>query len=165
MPDLITHMAFSHVLIRIYEQIRNSPHRSACRVLFYLGTILPDILSRPWYIVFPKLHAVTLAMHTPAGMLLVCLIVALLFETPVRKPVFLYLWAGTWAHFLLDAFQKQLIYNNYWFFPFTWKAVGWGIAGAGTILEWIPVWLACVLVFELSIFIINRKKRIYRSAG
>jgi len=166
MPDLVTHMAFSHLMIRGFELTKNRPRFGSFRTLFYMGTILPDLLTRPWYILFTDTHDWTVAMHTPVGAVLVCAILSLLFEASLQKPAFLFLTGGAMSHFLLDAFQKQLIYNNYWFFPLSWKAVGWGIAGAGTIVEWIPVWLGIVLIFEVSVWTIQKiKNRERLSAG
>ena len=52
MPDLITHMVFSHFLIRGYELLKNTKDFTPFRILFYVGTVLPDLLTRPWYILF-----------------------------------------------------------------------------------------------------------------
>ena len=159
MPDLITHMAFSHLIIRVYELLKKRTHFSPFRTLFYLGVILPDIMTRPLYILFADTYDWTVALHTPFGAILICGIISYFIDPKIRKKAFLFLTSGTLSHFLLDAFQKQLIYNNYWLFPFSWKSVGWGIAGAGTILEWIPVWLMIILVFEITIWIIEKRKR------
>ena len=156
MPDLVTHMVFSHLLIRLYELIKNRMGFTPFRTLFYIGTVLPDILTRPWYIIFSGTYDWTVAMHTPFGAILVSAILSLFFQSSIRKKTFFFLTGGVISHFILDALQKQLIYNNYWFFPFSWKSVGWGIAGAGTMLEWIPVWLGIIVVFELTVLIVHR---------
>ncbi|MBN2103738.1 hypothetical protein JW835_06835 [bacterium] len=159
MPDLITHMAFSHLIIRVYELLKKQMHFSPFRTLFYIGVILPDILTRPGYILFSGTYDWTVALHTPMGAMMVCCILSFLFEKAIRKRAFLYLTFGALSHFILDALQKQLIYNNYWFFPFSWKSVGWGIAGAGTILEWIPVWLIVILIFEITVWMGRKRKK------
>ncbi len=158
MPDLITHLTLSHLLIRSHELIRKPAAALPFRILFYSGILLPDILTRPWYILFPGTYRWTVALHTPLGSILFCAAAAMLFESPIRKRAFLYLAAGSAAHFVLDALQKQVIYNNYWFFPVSWKPVGWGIAGAGTYLEWIPLWIGLVIVFESIVRLFNRRK-------
>lgn len=158
MPDLITHMVFSHFLIRIFEQIKNHGKFGPFRVLFYIGVLLPDILTRPCYILFADTYAWTVAIHTPAGSIVTCAIIAMLFDLKIRKNVFVFLLAGILSHFMLDSLQKQLINNNYWFFPFSWKPVGYGIVGAGEIIEWIPVLLITVLVFETILWFLNRNR-------
>lgn len=159
MPDLITHMVFSHFIIRSFEQIKNVSKYQHFRVLFYLGVILPDILTRPWYILFRDTYDWTVALHTPAGAVIICAILALLFEPGLRKMTFIYLTVGSLSHFVLDSLQTQLINNNYWFFPFSWKPIGYGIAGAGEIIEWIPAFLVAVIVFEMILWFLNRRNR------
>ena len=43
MPDLITHLAFSHLVIRGFEWLKKETAFTPFRVLFYAGTILPDV--------------------------------------------------------------------------------------------------------------------------
>jgi hypothetical protein len=157
MPDLITHIAFSHLAIRTTELFRKNMKSDPFRLLFYLGTMLPDLLTRPWYILFPKTYAWTVAIHTPIGAAITCGIIAQFFHDSLRRRAFIFLLSGTVSHFLLDSLQKQVIYNNYWFFPFSWKTVGWGLVWAGTLIEWIPVWLLVIALFESVVWIVQRK--------
>lgn len=156
MPDLITHMVFGHLMIRSYELIKNKVNYGPFRCIFYIGTVLPDVFTRPLYILFPFTHDWTIAMHTPLGAIVLCGILSLLFTPSLRKHAFVLMAAGSLGHFILDALQRQIIYNNYWFFPFSWKTVGWGLAGAGTILEWVPVWLLIVICFECIVWIVQK---------
>jgi hypothetical protein len=158
MPDLITHLAFSHLLIRGYEWIKKVPAFTPFRVLFYLGTLLPDVVTRPFYILLPATYDWTAALHTPIGAFTLSGLITLFFAPSIRRKTFLFLSIGCMSHFLLDAFQTQLIYNNYWFFPFSWKSVGWGITGAGIILEWIPVWILIVLSVEGTVWIKHKNQ-------
>ena len=164
MPDLITHLAFSHLAIRGYQWIGKKTAFTPFRVLFYAGTILPDVVTRPVYILLPSTYDWTVALHTPLGAFTLSGLIALFFAPSARKKTFLFLATGCMSHFLLDAFQTQLIYNNYWFFPFSWKSVGWGIASAGTILEWIPVWILVIVIVEGIVWLKkesrNKKKMI-----
>ena len=130
MPDLITHVAFIHLLRRPFD-LKKQIWNPNLRILFYVGTILPDILTRPFYILFPSTFSWTVAIHTFAGMFIICALIAFFFEVKIRRQVFVLLISGAAFHFLLDAFQKQLIGNNYWLFPLSWKNFGLGIFWAG----------------------------------
>jgi hypothetical protein len=157
MPDMITHMAIAHLIIRPLVLTKTNRSPGAMRWLFYLGTSLPDILTRPWYILIPATHDWMFPFHTPIGAFLACGIFALLFKPALQKKAFMFLGLGSVLHFLLDGFQKQIVGNNYWLYPFTWKDFGYGILWAGDIMTFIPVWLVLIALLEIGIAI--RKKR------
>jgi len=157
MPDLITHVALSHILRRPFDRGRRMSEVLPFRVLFYLGIILPDILTRPWYILFPVTHNWTLCFHTPLGMGLTAGILAMFFESSIRKIAFKNLTLGAGTHFILDTLQKKITGDNYWFFPVTWKSVEHGIAWAEDYVDLIPLWLGLVLLVEFVIYLWNKK--------
>jgi len=157
MPDLITHVAFCYFLKRPYDLIKRQSVNSNLRVLFYLGTILPDILTRPLYILFPSTHDYIIYFHTPAVMFLVCGLVALLFSRSLWKRVFLNLISGAGLHFLLDSFQYQIYGNNYWLFPFSWKSIGIGLFYPANMIKHIPIFIAMIVFLELILFLIKKK--------
>ncbi len=159
MPDLVTHTAIAHLIQRPAGMLRRDRPVHDMRVLFYLGTILPDILTRPWYILFPATHDWTLPFHTLLGALLACGILALFFEPNLQKKAFTFLAPGSVLHFILDSFQKQIIGNNFWFYPFSWKDFGYGVLWAGEIMRYIPLWIALVVLMELIIAFCRRKKK------
>jgi len=150
MPDLVTHTAVAHLLRRSIDLKKYSRADSRLRVLFYLGTILPDILTRPWYILFPSTHDWTLPFHTPIGALLICALLALFFESRLQKRAFAWLASGTVLHFLLDGLQRQVVDNNLWLYPFSWKDFGYGFLWAGEIMRFIPVTLGLVVLLEIG---------------
>ncbi len=141
MPDLITHGAFAYAATR-------SPRFDRFRVIFYLGTILPDLITRPFYIINPHLYPYTVAVHTPIFMILFCLLVAEFFIEPLRKPVRLYLLAGVFLHFFLDFFQRHIETGYLWLFPFSWKTFEIGLFWPETPLMLTPLWLALIAVYE-----------------
>ncbi len=162
MPDLITHVAVAHLLRRPLDLVKSHASLGDFRILFYLGTILPDILSRPWYILFPPVGVWLMVFHTPAGMIITCLIIALLFEKGLRKTAYALLLSGSFLHFFLDHMQKHVTGGYYWLFPFSWKKIGQGYFWAEDILPYIPLWLAMVLILEGSILFVKwvKKRRI-----
>ena len=157
MPDLITHVAIAHIIKRGSEFTFFQERSAAFRVLFYLGTILPDILTRPFYIIFPATHAWTFPFHTPFGMFVICTLIAQFFEKAIRKQALISLMTGALLHFLLDFWQKQIIGGYRWLFPFSWKTVGIGCFWADEIIPLIPVWILAVIVIESCILCWNKK--------
>ncbi len=159
MPDLVTHAAIAHLIRRPFDLKKKTGTGPSLRVLFYLGTLLPDLLTRPWYILFPATHDFTLPFHTPAGALIACGMIAVLFETTLQKKAFGLLAAGSVLHFVLDGFQKQIIGNNFWLYPFSWKDYGYGIIWAGEIMRYIPCWLALAALMEIGIAVYYRARK------
>jgi hypothetical protein len=150
MPDLVTHLAVNHLLRRPLEWRGKVSNARAFRTLFYLGAILPDITSRAINIAFPSTMKWTLALHTPAGALVLIGIMTFLFESGIRKNVFWNLAAGAGLHFLLDTFQTSSTAVFFWLFPFSWADCGLYLIDPGDFIPWIPVWLALIGVVECA---------------
>jgi len=160
MPDLITHVAVSHLIRRPYELAKHKvglPFRS----LFYLGTILPDILTRPFYIIFPATYNWTFPFHTLLGMGLTTLLLSQFFDAAIRKRAFINLAGGATLHFIVDALQIQIHGNNFWLFPFSWKNFSYGLATAGQMIEYIPYWIIGIIIFESMVYLIRKKRQVH----
>jgi hypothetical protein len=151
MPDLVTHTAAAYFLVR-------SPGFQRFRVLFYLGTILPDLLARPLHILWPQLLFYTLAIHTPFFMLIFCLMLSEFFAQPLCRTIFTYLYAGVVLHFLLDALQRHLGDGYYWLFPFSWKSFEIGLFWPETLVTFIPLWLLLIITMEGILWIIRKTR-------
>ena len=159
MPALITHMAVSHIVRRPYELAQKDKNLMPFRSLFYLGTILPDILTRPFYIIFPATFDWTYPFHTLLGMGLTILLISQFFDASIRKRVFLNLTGGMGLHFLADALQVQIHGNNFWLFPFSWKNFSYGIATASQMITYIPYWIVAIILFEVVIYWIQKSRQ------
>lgn len=159
MPDLITHVAVSHLIKRPFELRYTEKQMVPFRILFYLGIVLPDILTRPWYILFPVTEDWTVFFHTPLGMLLIISLISLFLEPSLRRKAFINLSAGVGFHFLLDALQKQVTGNNYWLFPFSWKNFGYGIMWADEFMDLIPVWIGLVVLMEFGVYFLRKRNK------
>ena len=159
MPDLITHVALSHFFVRGYELKKRTMNNWPWRLLFYFGTVLPDILTRPIYILFALQNRWTVGLHTPLATLAVSGIIALLFAQPFRKKAFYFLAAGNLIHFTLDSFQKHLVSRNYWLFPFSWNNYSWELLYPSQFMGLIPLWLGFVVMFEVAVYLISRQSR------
>ncbi len=159
MPDLITHIAFTHLVKRPFELKGNDENMLPFRVLLYLGTILPDILTRPWYIIFPATKPWTACLHTPFCAILFSGLLTLFFDPSIQKKIFLNLSAGVILHFFLDSFQHQIIGSNYWLFPFSWQHVGYGLFDPGEIIPLIPLWIVIILILEIIIYLFKTQNK------
>jgi hypothetical protein len=162
MPDLITHAAIAHLAGRPFESRNPFADPGPARIFLYLGVMLPDLMSRPWYILSPAVHDWVVAFHTPAGMLAACAFLSLLFERTLRKRAFALLFLGSVMHFAVDCLQRQVTGNNFWLFPFSWKNFGIGLFWAGDAIPFVPVWIALVLLMEVILHY-KKSKRIRRT--
>jgi hypothetical protein len=150
MPDLLTHSAAAYVAAR-----RWFPRPSA--ILFIFGTMLPDVLSRPFYIVFPILHWWVMPLHTPVGIAIVCWIIADFFQTADRKIVFISVLAGAVFHFLLDAPQKHVAAGYFWLFPFSWATYEWGWWWSEDSVRMVPFVVLLIALLEILIHFRSRR--------
>ncbi|RPI29641.1 MAG: hypothetical protein EHM61_00860 [Acidobacteria bacterium] len=130
MPDLVTHVIAGYGLQRGF---RLTPW-------FLIGAILPDILTRPFTIVWPGSFWWTMPLHTPVGLTLFCAAIAFLHRPGIRASVFLNLGAGAFLHVVLDLFQAHLAGSYYLFFPFSWHSVEIDLIWPETSLYLLPLW-------------------------
>ena len=150
MPDLLTHYTAAYFLTpkRLFPR-----HR----VLVYLGTILPDVITRPIYILMPSLERYTVAIHTPVFMLIFCLLLSEFFQSPKSAKVRAFLLFGVGLHFFLDFFQRHFIGGYYWLFPFSWDYFEIGLFWPETPLLLSPLWLLMIAVSEGWLYLQKRK--------
>jgi len=156
MPDLITHSIFNHIVRRFYDIKKNHSPFSGVIIFFYLGTILPDILTRPVYIIFPETHDYIIFLHTPAAIFFFSLLLVQFLNDNIRKAAFINIIAGSYLHFILDALQKQVTGNNFWLFPVSWHNFGYGLFWASQYLSFLPVSIFILIVLELFLRFIRR---------
>ncbi|HPG41063.1 MAG TPA: hypothetical protein PLP19_17390 [bacterium] len=154
MPDLLTHFTAAYFIARPEPM-----HRF--RAVFYLGAVLPDLVSRPLYILIPELAQYTVACHTPVFIFFSCLLLAELFSQEIRRKVFIFLLTGAAVHFLLDALQKHLFGGYYWFFPFSWQSGEIGLFWPEEPLRFIPLWVAMIVLSEIYIAFKKRRSASY----
>jgi len=146
MPDLLTHSAAAYVAVR-----RWFPRSPA--ILFIVGTMLPDVLSRPFYIILPALHWWVMPLHTPLGIAVACWTIGGLFPRAQRRVVFTSLFLGALFHFVLDAPQKHIAAGYFWLFPFSWKTYEWGLWWSEDSVRIVPLVILLVLLIELLLYV------------
>ncbi len=144
MPDLITHFAGAYLVNRGWKIGRGA-------VIFYLGAMLPDLITRPFHIIWPSLLPATLGLHSPAGAFLACYLISLLFRSDQRSPVFWLLLSGSLLHFLMDTAQKHLTGGYLWLFPFSSRRITVGFIWPEDSIRFLPITLLILaLVFAVS---------------
>jgi len=152
MPDLVTHLSIAYLIKRWTTLLKYS-------TIFYVGAILPDLATRPFYILFPATFWAVLPLHAPIPLLCVCVLIAYLFDEKSRKGVFIYLASGTFLHLLLDFFQKHIEPEFMPLFPFSWKAFELGLFWAEDSLYAIPLWIFLILLTEFIARAKNDRER------
>lgn len=152
MPDLVTHFTVAYLLKR--------PNRWAqFRVPFYLGAILPDLLSRPVYILFPKAYPVVYSFHTPAMVVLFSLLLAEFFEPSLRRGVRLNLLLGVGTHFGLDLFQRSVSGSYKWLYPLQFETFDFGFFWPDESVRLVPLWIIILAAAEFYAWWRERKNR------
>jgi len=150
-PDLVTHTAAAYLVSR--------PHRrTEFRLFFVLGTLFPDLLSRPIYIMNPGWYPYSIAAHTPFFTLVFALLVSEFFPRRQRSWIRFGFGGGILLHFILDLMQKHLTPEYYLFFPVSWKTFSFGLFWPETLLDWLPLWLAAMALIETAI-VVRRRRR------
>lgn len=154
----MTHVAAAYLL-------RKPLRISKYTVIFFTGAILPDILTRPFYILLPGTYWFVYPLHTPFILILVCLLISYFFEERIRKATFLALLSGVFLHLFLDLFQKHLIGVNYWLFPFSDLNIEIGLFWQDDSVYAIPFLLALITIIKTRSFMKrNRKHKFINSS-
>jgi len=147
MPDLVTHLAgayFAGKGLRIGRGL----------VIFSFGALLPDIVSRPLHIFWPRTFPVAQALHSPAVIFLICWLISLFFRVDQRKNIFLLLIGGSILHLLMDMLQKHIAGGYLWFFPFSCQGFSFGFLSPEGSLSFLPLTLLLVML----VYLFSQKK-------
>ncbi len=150
MPDLLTHLV-------VAEGCRKVTRSYSLNSWFLIGTVLPDILTRPFNIIFPSLFWFVMPLHTPVGLFLVCMFLSSFFRPQKQRQVFYNLLGGSALHLLLDLFQKHIGDGYYLFFPFSWSSFEIGIIWPETSLYLLPLWIIVGVFFWRAGFSARRE--------
>ena len=149
MPDLITHFGTAYFTERITG-------RPSLRILFYAGVLLPDLLTRPIYILIPDLYWPLMPLHTPVGLVVTCLLFATFFEESIRKKAFAALFSGALLHLGVDQLQGNLIGGYELLYPFTWDYYSLKLFGPDDSLYIVP---PLILVMAITEGVIRHRRR------
>lgn len=143
MPDLVAHLASGYAASIPFWQ------RRTVVVLFLVGVVLPDLATRPVYILIPGTFWLVAPMHQPVGYTLLCIVVAQFFTSaPLRWTAFWSLFTGGVLHFALDALQKHLGDGYLWFFPFCSCSYSWGLFWPEDSLSLLPLTAGLIVLLH-----------------
>ena len=137
MPDLLTHLM-------VAQGCRKGASNAAVTVWFLVGTVLPDILTRPFIIVTNSstVFWFVMPLHTPIGLLLVCACISFFVRPQHQRRIFYNLIGGAVLHLFLDMLQKHMGASYYLLFPFSWSSFEIGLVWPEDSLYLIPLWCA-----------------------
>lgn len=148
MPDLVTHLSVAYFVSKI-------PRVTKWAGIVYLGSALPDLATRPIYVIFPSTFHFVSPMHTPLVLIPLCLLVSFLFDQTHRGAVFVVLLVASYLHLLLDVLQTHDTRGYAWFFPFSDRSFEIGLFPQDGSVYAVPFLLAAILTVEL----ISRRTR------
>ncbi len=155
MPDLLTHLAMAHIVRRTSEIAQHKIYIPQTYTMFYLGSILPDLIVRPFTMVFHSrgVYWFLSPTHLPLGLVLLCYIIAMCFHKSHRKKFFGLLMLGSGLHCFLDVLQKHLTSGDYhWFFPFSWKTFSLQLFWPSDSILALPFLLVIFIILEVFFF-------------
>lgn len=142
MPDLVTHLASGYVAAIPLRQ------RATLRLAILTGVLLPDLLTRPFYIIWPQTYEFVRPLHTPFTYAIACWMLTQLFASrSLRRVIFTGWLLGGLLHFAADALQQQFLKPYLWLFPICRCETHWGLFGPEASLDVLPVTL--LLTFGL----------------
>lgn len=160
MPDGLTHVLAGYIGVQCWL-------KGGRLTLFLIGSLLPDMLLRGGRLFFVTHHyrdfleLYLTPLHTPITSLFLCLAIAQLFHSKIRKTTFTLLFAGCLAHFMLDLLQCTIFGFGFtvepidgycWFYPISWFDFQFGLFWT----ENAPY--ALILLLPMSIFTYFRGK-------
>ena len=141
MPDLATHLIAGCLVAETKRGICRE-----ARILFLVGNLLPDLLTRPFYAVLPAFYWLFAPLHTPVGLILICGIASYAFEKRLRGVAFRALALGSGLHLILDALQKRVVDAYGMLFPAAWKDVYVGVFWPDESLYVLPALVAILVL-------------------
>ena len=139
MPDLLTHLI-------IAQGCRMVGRSHLLTLWFLVGTVLPDLLTRPFNLVLPGLFWFFMPLHTPVGLVLICTLISALVRDTSGRSVFHNLLGGAALHLLLDSAQAHIAGSYYLLFPFSWRSFEFGFFWPEDSLYLLPLWIGVGLL-------------------
>lgn len=156
MPELVTHTIFAYLI----RKRKWTPHFI---IIFLIGAMLPDLVSRPFIILFGEFQYFFSIFHTPIALVLISYLISLFFSDDIKRKVFFILLLGVFTHLFLDLFQISVETGGYgWFFPFSKFDFQIGIFWAEDsllVLQWTIIIFFIDIIFEKRILKLLKKKK------
>lgn len=155
MPDLLSHALLGHAIHRLRPAAAAT--RPGAYTLVMAGSLLPDLVSWLPMNFYLKLEAALdlpseperyfPPMHSPMLVVLWCLLLALLFVPPLRRPALAALLLGAAGHVGLDLLQLKYDGGYLVFYPLDLRRHQIGLVPQDSWRIWIAVnGAACLLI-------------------
>jgi hypothetical protein len=152
MPDLLTHVI-------VAEGCRRIGWKDYLTLWFLVGTVLPDLLTRPFTILLPGLYWWVMPLHTPLGLIFVCALLSRFFPHQQQSQIFYNLIGGAAVHLLLDVGQKHIGSGYQLLFPLSWSSYEIGLFWPETSLYLLPLWLVFGIFMSIRVLMHQRGKK------
>ena len=162
MPDLMNHLAVTHLARRGIEAYRGEELGAQEYTLLYVGGFLPDIPSRTPILALgtQEVYWLTVVNHSPLLVLLFAYLLVMVLPVRRRMMCFTLVSAGAALHCFLDLLQRHLISGSYfWFYPFSWKTFQLSLFWPSDAIMAVPVLLAMVVAVEMYLRGKGRRRR------
>ena len=155
MPDLATHAIGGYLVYLGATKTFRKPADRAVSAAFVLGNILPDITTRPAFLLFPKTYEFVFSLHTPILMLLFTILLVSFLKEEIRLKAGGWIFAGSLLHIFLDHLQIHVAPATYWLFPFSSNSTSLGLFGVDDSMIILPYLFAIFLV----VLVTDRSKK------
>ena len=151
MPDLITHIASTHLAVRIPAIFKSRifKYYQEYRLLIFFGAIFPDIISKPLQYVSSTLYNFSLPIHSPLIVLCAAFVLTRFVYINNKQTSFYTLAVFAMFHIFLDNLQKGLNPGYQTFFPFSVKRYGLNIISSELYLYLMVVMVVLSVTLEL----------------
>ena len=150
MPDLATHAIGGYLVYYGTTKSLRKPADKAASAAFVLGNILPDITTRPAFLLFPKTYEFVFSLHTPIIMLLFTILIVSFMKKHIRLKAGGWIFTGSLFHIFLDHLQIHVAPTTYWLFPFSSNSTSMGLFGVDDSMIILPYLLAIFLIVLIT---------------
>jgi hypothetical protein len=159
MPDLITHLLATHFISRTPNLFRNKllSFYNTYRPLIYLGTIFPDLISKPFAFLSWKLYNFSIALHSPFCVIIECFVFSRFFYTKDRKTTFRIMIFFSFFHIFVDSLQEGINPGYQILYPFSFKRYGFNLVSSEMYLQSLVILLVVAILIETYLYFKARK--------
>jgi hypothetical protein len=158
MPDLLTHLVATHFITRAPNLFKNRfvQFYVNYRPLIFLGTIFPDVISKPFQFISWKLYNYGLAFHTPFCVIFACYIFSRFFYIKDRKTTFWIMTGFSFFHIFVDSFQRGIYPGYQLLFPFSLRRYGFNFVRSEMYLVLLIILSIIAVSIEVYFYFKNK---------
>lgn len=154
MPDLTTHVAVARLareipVVRRWLAAGSPEPARAALACYYLGALLPDLVTRPLHILVPSLSSHVHVFHSPVCVVLWTIVATALFAPSLRAMAFRTLLAGAATHVAVDLVQRHVAGGYYVWFPVSLDRTTAGLLWSDQVVLLAPAVVTLALLVHL----------------